>query len=205
MGISVDTASTAHSHDSLGSQNVERPPARSWTKYLAAALLVCGLVILMVSLTVLNNNDGPKTSSNQASTVVPDNDSAALTNNLTLTKVPSTETTGTLAPELTPTVSDVPLLPNSTTTLDNTTVSLDSTNDSKGTTDEPIVSKTSWPELVGTPADTASRTISNENPQIDQVLVVAYDSFVTEDYVPTRVWLFIYPSNETVARTPVVG
>ncbi|QCD95748.1 subtilisin inhibitor 1 [Vigna unguiculata] len=63
--------------------------------------------------------------------------------------------------------------------------------------------KTSWPELVGVTAEEAETKIKQEMSDA-QIQVVPHDSFVTADYNPKRVRLYVDESNK-VTRTPTIG
>ncbi|KAK7334728.1 hypothetical protein VNO80_26489 [Phaseolus coccineus] len=63
--------------------------------------------------------------------------------------------------------------------------------------------KTSWPELVGVSAEEAETKIKEEMSDV-QIQVVPPDSFVTADYKPKRVRLYVDESNKVI-RTPTIG
>jgi len=63
--------------------------------------------------------------------------------------------------------------------------------------------KTSWPELVGATAEEAETKIKEEMSDA-QIQVVPPDSFVTADYNPKRVRLYVDESNK-VTRAPTIG
>ncbi|KAL6624387.1 hypothetical protein ACP70R_031708 [Stipagrostis hirtigluma subsp. patula] len=60
--------------------------------------------------------------------------------------------------------------------------------------------KTSWPEVVGMPAEEAKKVILKDMPGA-HVVVVPVGSPVTMDYRTDRVRIFV----DTVARAPTVG
>nr|P81712.1 RecName: Full=Subtilisin inhibitor CLSI-I [Canavalia lineata]AAB32689.1 subtilisin inhibitor, CLSI-I [Canavalia lineata, seeds, Peptide, 65 aa] [Canavalia lineata]prf//2024227A subtilisin inhibitor [Canavalia lineata] len=62
--------------------------------------------------------------------------------------------------------------------------------------------KTSWPELVGVTAEEAEK-IKEEMSGVE-IQVVPPGSFVTADYKPQRVRLYVDESNK-VTRTPGIG
>lgn len=65
--------------------------------------------------------------------------------------------------------------------------------------------KQEWPELVGTEANKAQRTIEEENPNVSAVIVPP-DTMGTTDYRCDRVRVHTTgKSDTTVARTPRVG
>lgn len=63
--------------------------------------------------------------------------------------------------------------------------------------------KTSWPELVGVTAEEAERKIKEEMAGVE-IQVVPPDTFVTADYRPQRVRLYVDESNKVI-RTPGIG
>ncbi|KAL9321826.1 hypothetical protein ACSQ67_009879 [Phaseolus vulgaris] len=63
--------------------------------------------------------------------------------------------------------------------------------------------KTSWPELVGVTAEEAETKIKEEMSEV-QIQVVPPDSFVTADFKPKRVRLYVDESNKVI-RTPAIG
>jgi len=60
--------------------------------------------------------------------------------------------------------------------------------------------KTSWPEVVGLPAEEAKKIILKDMPDAD-VVVLPAGSPVTMDWRSNRVRVFV----DTVAQTPTVG
>ncbi|XP_043693253.1 glu S.griseus protease inhibitor-like [Telopea speciosissima] len=66
-----------------------------------------------------------------------------------------------------------------------------------------LVRKSSWPELVGEQGEVAVETIERENPTVTAV-IVPEGSFVTTDYVCTRVRVWV-DENGTVTRKPTIG
>ncbi|CAJ1959061.1 unnamed protein product [Sphenostylis stenocarpa] len=63
--------------------------------------------------------------------------------------------------------------------------------------------KRSWPELVGLSAEEAERKIKEEMSGV-QIQVVPPDTFVTADYNPQRVRLYVDESNK-ITRTPAIA
>ncbi|KAK1428967.1 hypothetical protein QVD17_17808 [Tagetes erecta] len=63
--------------------------------------------------------------------------------------------------------------------------------------------KTQWPELLGTKAEDAEKKIKEEMPRA-KVHVISHDSFVTMDFVSTRVRLFV-DSSQNVVKPPRIG
>ncbi|KAK9057782.1 hypothetical protein SSX86_022620 [Deinandra increscens subsp. villosa] len=63
--------------------------------------------------------------------------------------------------------------------------------------------KTNWPELLGKKAEDAEKKIKEEMPRA-KVHVVPHDSFVTMDFVSTRVRLFV-DSSQNVVKAPKIG
>ncbi|KAI3667051.1 hypothetical protein L6452_42093 [Arctium lappa] len=63
--------------------------------------------------------------------------------------------------------------------------------------------KTIWPELVGMKAEDVEKKIKEEMPRAT-VHVIPQDSFVTMDFVSSRVRLFI-DSSQNVVRAPRIG
>lgn len=63
--------------------------------------------------------------------------------------------------------------------------------------------KTSWPELSGVPAEAAKRKILADRPDV-QVIVLPVGSFVTTDFNPKRVRVFVDHANY-VAQVPKIG
>ncbi|KAK6943627.1 Proteinase inhibitor I13, potato inhibitor I [Dillenia turbinata] len=51
--------------------------------------------------------------------------------------------------------------------------------------------KRTWPELVGVKAEEAERKIKEEMPAVTQFQVAAQNSFVTMEYNPRRIRLFV--------------
>ncbi|XP_020600240.1 subtilisin inhibitor-like [Phalaenopsis equestris] len=62
---------------------------------------------------------------------------------------------------------------------------------------------TSWPDVVGLPAEEAERRIKEDNPKL-RLQVVGPDGCVTADFVTDRVWIFV-DSEGKVIRTPTIG
>ncbi|CAN6344982.1 unnamed protein product [Urochloa humidicola] len=60
--------------------------------------------------------------------------------------------------------------------------------------------KTSWPEVVGLPAEEAKKIILKDMPDAD-IVVLPAGSPVTMDFRSNRVRVFV----DTVAQTPTVG
>ncbi|KAJ1261200.1 hypothetical protein BS78_09G009800 [Paspalum vaginatum] len=60
--------------------------------------------------------------------------------------------------------------------------------------------KASWPEVVGMSIKQAKETILRDMPDAD-VVVLPAGSYVTHDYRPNRVRIFV----DTVALTPTIG
>lgn len=70
--------------------------------------------------------------------------------------------------------------------------------------DEQIAGKkTQWPELLGMKAEDAEKKIKEEMPRA-KVHVIPHDSFVTMDFVSTRVRLFV-DSSQNVVKAPRIG
>ncbi|KAK7323375.1 hypothetical protein VNO77_26847 [Canavalia gladiata] len=63
--------------------------------------------------------------------------------------------------------------------------------------------KTSWPELVGVTAEEAEKKIKEEMSGVE-IQVVPPGYFVTADFKPQRVRLYVDESNK-VTRTPGIG
>nr|XP_043612139.1 subtilisin inhibitor-like [Erigeron canadensis] len=63
--------------------------------------------------------------------------------------------------------------------------------------------KTSWPELVGMKAEDAEKKIKEEMARA-KVHIIPQDSFVTMDFVSSRVRLFV-DSSQNVVRPPRIG
>ncbi|KAK3126633.1 hypothetical protein QOZ80_7AG0559650 [Eleusine coracana subsp. coracana] len=63
--------------------------------------------------------------------------------------------------------------------------------------------KTSWPELKGMPAQVAKRKILADRPDV-QVVVLPEGSFVTMEFNPKRVRVFVDHAN-LVAQVPKIG
>lgn len=63
--------------------------------------------------------------------------------------------------------------------------------------------KKSWPELVGVTAEEAEKKIKEEMPEAE-IQVVPHDSFVTADFKPHRVRLYVDLSNKVI-RIPGIG
>jgi hypothetical protein len=59
--------------------------------------------------------------------------------------------------------------------------------------------KTSWPEVVGLSVEEAKKVILKDRPDAD-IVVLPVGSFVTDDFLPNRVRIFV----DTVAQTPHV-
>ncbi|WP_046471788.1 serine protease inhibitor [Allosalinactinospora lopnorensis] len=67
--------------------------------------------------------------------------------------------------------------------------------------------KQNWPELVGTNAEKAKRTIEAENPRVTAV-IISENALVTSDFRCDRVRVHTEAEDDrttTVARTPRVG
>jgi len=66
--------------------------------------------------------------------------------------------------------------------------------------------KSSWPEVVGLPAEAAKQKILADRPDV-QVVVLPVGSFVTTEFNPKRVRVFYNPRDSAglVAKVPVVG
>ncbi|CAK9167957.1 unnamed protein product [Ilex paraguariensis] len=62
--------------------------------------------------------------------------------------------------------------------------------------------KSSWPELLGTPGETAAATIERENPSVNAV-IVEVGSTVTTDIRCDRVRVWVN-TNGIVTRVPVI-
>ncbi|KAL5202506.1 hypothetical protein ABZP36_013458 [Zizania latifolia] len=60
--------------------------------------------------------------------------------------------------------------------------------------------RTSWPEVVGMPAEEAKKVILKDMPDAN-IVVLPVGSAVTLDYRPDRVRIFV----DTVAITPTIG
>ncbi|TVU33586.1 hypothetical protein EJB05_25411, partial [Eragrostis curvula] len=68
------------------------------------------------------------------------------------------------------------------------------------------MSKTSWPELVGSPGEYAHDMIKKDRPDIVEIPVLLVGTQVPPGYDDQRVRLFVHPDfNHKVALTPVVG
>ncbi|OEL24667.1 hypothetical protein BAE44_0014314 [Dichanthelium oligosanthes] len=63
--------------------------------------------------------------------------------------------------------------------------------------------KTSWPEVVGLPADAAKQKILADRPDV-QVFVLPVGSIVTTEFDPKRVRVFVNPAVD-VAQVPKIG
>ncbi|XP_024975961.1 subtilisin inhibitor-like [Cynara cardunculus var. scolymus] len=63
--------------------------------------------------------------------------------------------------------------------------------------------KTNWPELMGMKAEDVEKKIKEEMPRAT-VHVIPQDSFVTMDFVSSRVRLFI-DSSQNVVKAPRIG
>ncbi|KAF5821124.1 putative proteinase inhibitor I13, potato inhibitor I [Helianthus annuus] len=63
--------------------------------------------------------------------------------------------------------------------------------------------KTNWPELMGMKAEDAEKKIKEEMPRAT-IHVIPHDSFVTMDFVATRVRLFV-DSSQNVVKEPRLG
>jgi len=63
--------------------------------------------------------------------------------------------------------------------------------------------KSSWPEVVGLPAEAAKQKILADRPDV-QVVVLPVGSFVTMEFNPKRVRVFINPAGD-VAQVPKIG
>ncbi|KAD3338658.1 hypothetical protein E3N88_34179 [Mikania micrantha] len=63
--------------------------------------------------------------------------------------------------------------------------------------------KRSWPEVMGMKAEDAERKIKEEMPSA-KVDVIPHQTFVTMDFVSTRVRLFV-DSSQKVVKPPKIG
>ncbi|KAL6624437.1 hypothetical protein ACP70R_031758 [Stipagrostis hirtigluma subsp. patula] len=63
--------------------------------------------------------------------------------------------------------------------------------------------KTSWPEVVGLPAEAAKQKILADRPDV-QVVVLPVGSTVTGDFRPQRVRVFVNQARN-VAQVPKIG
>ncbi|KAL6619482.1 hypothetical protein ACP70R_034621 [Stipagrostis hirtigluma subsp. patula] len=63
--------------------------------------------------------------------------------------------------------------------------------------------KTSWPEVVGLPAEAAKQKILADRPDV-QVVVLPVGSTVTGDFRPQRVRVFVNQAGN-VAQVPKIG
>ncbi|KAM0841168.1 hypothetical protein ACQ4PT_059210 [Festuca glaucescens] len=63
--------------------------------------------------------------------------------------------------------------------------------------------KSSWPELLGAPSNAAKQKILSDRPDV-RVIVLPVGSFVTADFNPKRVRVFINSSGD-VAKVPTIG
>ncbi|BAT13598.1 subtilisin-chymotrypsin inhibitor-2A-like [Oryza sativa Japonica Group] len=63
--------------------------------------------------------------------------------------------------------------------------------------------KSSWPEVVGLPAEAAKHIILNDRPDV-HVVVLRVGSVVTTEVDPKRVRVFVNNS-ATVAQVPKIG
>ncbi|CAL4892553.1 unnamed protein product [Urochloa decumbens] len=63
--------------------------------------------------------------------------------------------------------------------------------------------KSSWPEVVGLPSEAAKQKILADRPDV-QVIVLPVGSFVTTEFNPKRVRVFVNPAGY-VAETPKIG
>lgn len=66
-----------------------------------------------------------------------------------------------------------------------------------------VAPKTTWPEVVGMTVEEAERKIREDKPGV-QFQVVPQDGFVTMDFNPRRVRLFV-DSERKVSRAPRIG
>lgn len=66
-----------------------------------------------------------------------------------------------------------------------------------------MADKTSWPELVGQPAEDAKRAILRDRPNLN-VQIVPEDAMVTMDWREDRVRIFVDKNNK-VAKEPRTG
>ncbi|CAL5093853.1 unnamed protein product [Urochloa decumbens] len=63
--------------------------------------------------------------------------------------------------------------------------------------------KSSWPEVVGLPSEAAKQKILADRPDV-QVIVLPVGSFVTTEFNPKRVRVFVNPAGY-VAEIPKIG
>ena len=70
--------------------------------------------------------------------------------------------------------------------------------------DYELPSKQSWPELVGTNAQSAQKVIK-ASPGVKSVILVQMGEATTDDFVPTRVRVYYAPRTDKVAQTPKIG
>ncbi|GMP85518.1 hypothetical protein CsSME_00038637 [Camellia sinensis var. sinensis] len=63
--------------------------------------------------------------------------------------------------------------------------------------------KTTWPELVGLPAEEAERKIKEEMPEV-LIQVVPPDCLVTMEFIESRVRLYVDSSGKIV-NPPIIG
>lgn len=66
------------------------------------------------------------------------------------------------------------------------------------------MTKTSWPELVGTTGPEAKAVIESESPQPLTIFIVPEDAIVTADFNLQRVRIYV-DKNAKVVRPPMLG
>jgi hypothetical protein len=65
--------------------------------------------------------------------------------------------------------------------------------------------KMSWPEVVGLPVEEAKRTILQDKPDAEIVVLPVGTPTPTKEFFHWRVRIFIDTVAQTVAQTPMVG